>query len=74
MEGQVQLKCRDCGRTASVRGEIPVEYTKCFRDVIARDGWVIAPLAQCEILCGACFATYAGHETVDDAEKLASSE
>ena len=71
MEGQVQLRCRDCGRSASVRGEIPEEYTKCFRDVVTRDGWVVAPGAQCDFVCGECLRTkYAGHETVDDAKKL----
>ena len=70
MEGQVQLCCRDCGRRASVRGEMPVEYTACFNEVVRRDGWVVAPGAKCDLLCGECLATYAGHETVDDAEKF----
>ena len=71
MEGQVQLRCRDCGRTASVRGELPAEYTACFQEVIRRDGWVIAPGdAKCDLLCGACLATYEGSETRDDAEKI----
>ncbi len=70
MEGQVQLRCRDCGRTASVRGELPEEYTKCFADVVKRDGWVVAPGAKTDFLCGECLKGYAGHETVDDAEKI----
>ena len=70
MEGQVQLCCRDCGRQASVRGEIPAEYFACFLQVVQRDGWVIAPGAKCDLLCGACLATYEGSETHDDAEKI----
>jgi hypothetical protein len=70
MEGQVQLCCRDCGRKASVRGEMPEEYTACFVEVVRRDGWVVAPGAKCDLLCGECLKTYAGHETVDDAEKI----
>jgi hypothetical protein len=71
VEGQVQLRCRDCGRTASVRGEIPDEYTKCFTDVVMRDGWVIAPGATSDFVCGECLKRkYSGHETVDDAKKL----
>ena len=70
MDGQVQLCCRDCGRRASVRGELPAEYAACFIEVVRRDGWVVAPGAKCDLLCGACLATYAGHETVDDAERI----
>lgn len=70
MEGQVQLRCRDCGRTASVRGEIPAEYFACFVEVVRRDGWVVAPGAKCDLLCGNCLGTYEGSETHDDAEKM----
>jgi hypothetical protein len=71
MEGQTRLVCRDCGRTASVRGEMPAEYTACFIEVVQRDGFVPAPgEAQVSFLCGACVATYEGHETRDDAAKI----
>jgi hypothetical protein len=70
MDGQVQLCCRDCGRRASVRGELPAEYAACFIEVARRDGWVVAPGAKCDLLCGECLKTYAGHETVDDAERI----
>lgn len=70
MEAQLQLRCRDCGRTASVRGEIPDEYRACLVEVIQSDGWVVAPGAQCDMLCGTCFATYEGSESHDDAEKI----
>lgn len=70
MEGQVQLRCRDCGRTASVSGEIPDEYFSCFLRVIQRDGWVVAPGSRVELLCGECLKEYEGSETHDDAEKI----
>ena len=73
MEGQAQIRCRDCGRTASVRGEMPVEYFSCFVEVVKRDGWVVAPGSRVEFLCGACLRTYEGHETRDDAEKIGPS-
>ena len=43
MQGQALLRCRDCGRTASVSGEMPAEYFACFVKVVQRDGWVVAP-------------------------------
>jgi hypothetical protein len=70
MQGQVQLCCRDCGRTAGVSGEMPTEFSACFMEVVRRDGWVVAPGNRCEMLCGACLASYEGSETHDDAEKL----
>jgi hypothetical protein len=70
MQGQAQLRCKDCGRTASVRGEMPVEYFACFVKVVQRDGWVVAPGNTCALLCGECLKSYEGSETHDDAEKL----
>ena len=72
MEGLTQLRCRDCGRTASVSGEIPAEYTACFVTVVQRDGWVVAPGHRCDLLCGDCFKTYEqdGSESKDDDEKI----
>jgi hypothetical protein len=71
MEGQTLLTCRDCGRTATVRGEMPEEYTACFIEVVQRDGFVPAPgEASVAFLCGACLATYKGSETKDDEEKI----
>jgi len=69
MEGRTQLVCRDCGRTESVEGEIPGEYTECFMKVVREGGWVIAP-GSSALLCGRCFATYIGSETKDDEEKI----
>jgi len=71
VEGQTQLVCRDCGRTASVRGELPEEYTACFLEVVNRDGFVPSPgEGRVDFLCGACLATYKGSETADDEEKI----
>ena len=70
MEGQTLLRCRDCGRTASVAGEMPVEYSSCFVEVVRRDGWVVAPATRFELLCGECLADYKGSETTDDEEKM----
>ena len=70
MEGQVLLRCRDCGRTASVSGEMPEEYSSCFLEVARRDGWVVAPGARLDMLCGECLRSYQGSETKDDGEKL----
>jgi hypothetical protein len=53
MEGHALLVCRDCGRTASVRGELPEEYSACFVEVVNRDGFVPAPGdANNAFLCG----------------------
>ena len=53
-----------------MRGEIPAEYFACFTMVVQRDGWVVAPGAKCDMLCGECLKTYEGSETHDDAEKI----
>jgi hypothetical protein len=70
MKGQALLVCRDCGRTASVTGEIPDDYSACFIEVVQRDGWVVAPSNKVDLLCGACLRTYEGSETHDAAEKI----
>jgi hypothetical protein len=70
VQGQALLRCRDCGRTASVSGEMPAEYSACFMKVVQRDGWVVAPGSRCEMLCRECLKAYEGSETRDDAEKL----
>jgi hypothetical protein len=71
VEGQTLLTCRDCGRTATIRGEMPQEYTACFLEVVRRDGFVPAPGdANNAFLCGSCLATYKGSETADDEETI----
>ena len=72
MQGQTLLRCRDCGRTASVSGEMPADYFNCFMKVVQRDGWVVAPGSRCEMLCGECLKTYEGSETHDDGENIAA--
>ncbi len=74
MEGQTRITCRDCGRTAGVRGEMPAEYFACFLQVVQRDGWVVAPGSRVELLCGTCLRNYEGSETHDDAENIARRE
>jgi hypothetical protein len=70
MQGQSRLTCRDCGRTATVSGEMPAEYSNCFVTVVQRDGWVIAPGTRTDLLCGDCLKGYMGSETRDDEEKV----
>ncbi len=70
MEGQTRITCRDCGRTATVRGEMPGEYFSCFVQVVKRDGWVVAPGSRVELICGVCLRDYEGSESRDDAEKI----
>ena len=71
MEGRVLLTCGDCGLTREIVGEIPEEYTRCFDEAVHRDGWVPQPGANTHTLvCRDCLMKYAGHETVDDEEKV----
>lgn len=72
MEGRVLLKCGECDLTREIVGEIPEEYTRCFDDAVHSDGWVPRPGANsASLICGECLLkSYAGHETVDDAEKI----
>ena len=70
MEGRVQLVCAECGVTKEISGEIPREYTDCFAKAVAEDGWVPRPGVQPAFICGACLTKFAGHETVDDEEKV----
>ena len=70
MEGQTLLRCRDCGRTASVAGEMPEEYSSCFVEVVRRGGWGGAPAPPFVLVGGAWRAGYKGSETTDDEEKV----
>jgi hypothetical protein len=74
VEGQTELCCRDCNCRASVRGELPSEYAACFSEVVRRDGWVVAPGAKVEMLCGECLARYEmpGGESRDDSLPVSS--
>ena len=70
MEGRVQLVCADCGRRREISGELPAEYTQCFTRYVSEEGWAPRPGGTVAMLCGNCLTTYAGHETVDDEEKV----
>jgi hypothetical protein len=70
MEGRVLLRCSECDYTREIAGEIPTEYTRAFDDAVHQDGWVPRPGADNSLICGACLTGYAGHETVDDEEKV----
>ncbi|MEA2490499.1 MAG: hypothetical protein QOH21_2291 [Acidobacteriota bacterium] len=71
MEGRVLLRCGDCPKTREISGEIPEEYTASFALAVAEDGWVPKPGANTpSLICGDCLTKYAGHETVDDEEKV----
>jgi hypothetical protein len=73
MEGRVVLRCGECDLTREIVGEIPEEYTRAFDDAVQAEGWVPRPGANtAKLICGACLAKYAGHETVDDEEKIQS--
>ena len=71
MEGRVLLHCGECDLTREIVGEIPEEYTLSFLDAVRMDGWVPRPGSNHEsLICRKCLLKYAGHETVDDQEKV----
>ena len=72
MEGRVLLTCSECGRTREVAGEMPEEYTNDFAKAVRDEGWVPRPGATSgAFIDGECLRRgYAGHETVDDEEKV----
>jgi len=71
MEGRVLLDCGECGVSREIAGEIPEEYTSRFAAAVREEGWVPRPGANpATLICGACLLKYAGHETVDDEEKV----
>ncbi|HVS32534.1 MAG TPA: hypothetical protein VMS98_13910 [Thermoanaerobaculia bacterium] len=70
MEGRVQLRCAECGKTKEIAGEIPKEYIDRFAAAVQEEGWVPRPGAELKIICGRCLRRYEGHESVDDAKKI----
>ncbi|HEV2718830.1 MAG TPA: hypothetical protein VG323_02335 [Thermoanaerobaculia bacterium] len=72
MEARATVTCAECGRTREVAGEIPSEYTACFAQIVAEDGFVPRPGATTAFVCGDCLRRYegAGSESRDDAEKI----
>jgi hypothetical protein len=71
MEGRVLLECGECNVRREIVGEIPGEYTRSFAEAVRAEGWVPRPGAAPALICGACLVKeYAGHETLDDEEKV----
>lgn len=68
MEGRVLLKC-ECGKSREIAGELPEEYTRSFDQAVHDEGWAPRPGSANVLICGACLAHFAGHETVDDEPK-----
>ncbi len=63
MEGRVQVRCAECGKTRECSGEIPREYINCFKRLVEENGFVPRPG-----VAPACLAAnYSGSESVDDA-------
>lgn len=70
MEGRVLLECGECDRTRQISGELPDEYIRSFDDAVHEDGWAPRPGVNNTLICRDCLMNYAGHETVDDEEKV----
>jgi hypothetical protein len=72
MEARATVTCAECGRSREVSGEIPDEYTQCFAQVVAEDGFVPRPGTALALICGECLRRYegAGSESRDDADKI----
>jgi hypothetical protein len=72
MEARATVTCAECGRSREVAGEIAAEYTACFAQVVAEDGFVPRPGTSLALICGECLRRYegAGSESRDDAEKI----
>jgi hypothetical protein len=72
MEARAQITCAECGRSREVSGEIAEEYTACFAQIVAEDGFVPRPGATVAFICGACLRAYegVGSESRDDAEEI----
>jgi len=69
MEARATVTCAECGHSREVFGEIPDEYTQCFAQVVAEDGFVPRPGASLALICGQCLRAYEapGTESHDDA-------
>jgi len=63
MEARARIACAECGRSREVSGEIPAEYTKCFAEIVAEDGFVPKPGPSPAFLCGECLRAYEGPGT-----------
>ena len=74
MEGRVQVRCAECGKTREVSGEIPREYVECFARIVTEDGFVPRPGVNFALICGSCLEKYEGHESVDDERKIRTQD
>jgi len=63
MEARTTVKCAECGRSREVAGEIAEEYTRCFAQIVAEDGFVPRPGTSLALICGACLRAYDGPGT-----------
>ncbi|MFZ2489863.1 MAG: hypothetical protein WA208_00125 [Thermoanaerobaculia bacterium] len=70
MEGRALLECGECSRKRQISGELPEEYIRSFHTAVHEDGWAPRPGNDHMLICGACLRNYAGHETMDDEEKV----
>ena len=71
MEGRVVLRCGECDVTREISGEIPEEYTVSFERAVREEGWAPRPGGNDNsLVCAACLLRFAGHETVDDEQKV----
>jgi hypothetical protein len=71
MESRVVIQCLECKRRREIVGEIPDEYTRCFEEAVHNEGWAPHPESAPALICASCLASkYAGHESVDDEEKV----
>jgi hypothetical protein len=72
VEGRVLLQCGDCNVVDEIVGELPDEYIARFDEAVHRHGWAPRPGAAAgPLICRECLAkSFAGHESVDDEEKV----
>ena len=70
MEGRALLECGECRKTRQISGELPDEYIRSFDAAVHQDGWAPRPGNSHTLICHDCLLKYAGHETVDDEEKV----
>lgn len=63
MEARATVTCAECGKRREVSGEIPDEYTSCFAQVVAEEGFVPRPGVTHALICGACLQAYEGPGT-----------
>jgi len=63
LEARATVTCAECGRSREVSGEISAEYTACFAQIVAEDGFVPRPGTTVALICGECLQRYEGPGT-----------